>query len=84
MSRAAGLTNVDIIDFSLARFVNFESEISFPEEGGILQVENFGMHINASAQPRPPPAACCVLHAAARAPELLQGTDVPFKSAAWP
>jgi len=26
-----GLTNVDIIDFSLARFVNFESEISFPE-----------------------------------------------------
>jgi len=33
-----GLTSVDIIDFSLARFVNFESEISFPEEGGILQV----------------------------------------------
>ena len=41
-----GLTSVNIVDFSLARFVNFESEISFPEEGGILQVENFGMHIN--------------------------------------
>jgi hypothetical protein len=41
-----GLTSVNIVDFSPARFVNFESEISFPEEGGILQVENFGMHIN--------------------------------------
>ena len=41
-----GLSSVDIIDFSLSRFVNFQSEITFPEEGGILQVENFGMHIN--------------------------------------
>ena len=35
-----GLSSVDIIDLSLSRFVNFQSEITFPEEGGILQVDN--------------------------------------------
>jgi len=26
--------------------VNFEAEINYPEEEGIVQVENFGMHLN--------------------------------------
>ena len=43
-----GLSSVDIIDFSLSRFVNFQSEITFPEEGGILQVDNVGMHIKST------------------------------------
>ena len=46
-----GLSSVDIIDFSLSRFVNFQSEITFPEEGGILQVANVGMHINVDGLP---------------------------------
>lgn len=40
-----GLTNVDILDFHLTRHINFEAEINYPEEDGIVQVENFGLHI---------------------------------------
>ncbi|EKX41195.1 hypothetical protein GUITHDRAFT_142126 [Guillardia theta CCMP2712] len=35
-----------IIDFNLVRFINFEAEINFPEEDGMVQIEHFGMHIN--------------------------------------
>ncbi|EKX33180.1 hypothetical protein GUITHDRAFT_148120 [Guillardia theta CCMP2712] len=41
-----GLTSVEIIDYNMTRFANFESEISFPEDSGILQIENFGIHVN--------------------------------------
>jgi len=40
-----GLTNVAILDFHLTRHINFEAEINYPEEDGIVQVENFGLHI---------------------------------------
>ena len=41
-----GLTQVTILDFDFVHFINFEAEINFPEDDGIVQVENFGMHLN--------------------------------------
>eukprot|EP01050_Picozoa_sp_SAG11_P026898 SAG11_NODE_6610_length_1279_cov_2.032203_3_plen_128_part_00 len=35
---------VSILDFNDTQFINFEAEINFPEDEGIIQVENFGMH----------------------------------------
>lgn len=39
-----GLTQVSILDFHDTKFINFEAEINFPEDDGIIQVEEFGMH----------------------------------------
>ena len=41
-----GLTQVTILDYDFVHFINFEAEINYPEEEGIVQVENFGMHLN--------------------------------------
>ena len=41
-----GLTQVTILDFDFVHFINFEAEINFPEDEGVVQVENFGMHLN--------------------------------------
>jgi hypothetical protein len=41
-----GLTQVRILDYDPVRFINFEAEINFPEDDGIVQVENFGIHLN--------------------------------------
>ena len=41
-----GLTQVTILDYDFVRFMNFEAEINYPEDEGIVQVENFGMHLN--------------------------------------
>lgn len=41
-----GLTEVRILDYDPVRFINFEAEINFPEDDGIVQVENFGIHLN--------------------------------------
>jgi len=41
-----GLTQVSILDYDFVQFINFEAEINFPEDGDIVQVENFGMHLN--------------------------------------
>lgn len=41
-----GLTQVTILDFDFVHFINFEAEINFPEDDGIVQIENFGMHLN--------------------------------------
>lgn len=43
-----GLTQVKILDFDQIRFINFEAEINFPEDSGVIQVENFGMHLHVS------------------------------------
>ena len=43
-----GLTQVRILDFDLSEAINFEAEIAFPEEPGIVQVEFFGMHMEVS------------------------------------
>ena len=39
------LAQVRILDFDLSEAINLEAEIQFPEAGGIVQIENFGMHI---------------------------------------
>jgi WD repeat-containing protein 35 len=41
-----GLTEVSILDYDFVHFINFEAEINYPEEDGIVQVENFGMHLS--------------------------------------
>merc|ERR1711959_84786 len=42
----AGLTQVTILDYDLIGCINFEAEINYPEDDGIVQIENFGMHLN--------------------------------------
>ena len=39
-----GLTRVGVLDFNELKFLNIEAEINFPEDEGIIQVEEFGMH----------------------------------------
>jgi hypothetical protein len=41
-----GLTKVAILDYDFINCINFEAEINYPEDEGIVQVENFGMHLN--------------------------------------
>lgn len=41
-----GLTSIKILDFDETTFINFEAEINYPEDEGIIQVEEFGMHLN--------------------------------------
>merc|ERR1711871_305189 len=41
-----GLTNITIVDVLEGQHVNVEAEIYFPEEEGIVQVENFGVHLD--------------------------------------
>ncbi|KAF1317434.1 hypothetical protein FI667_g14840, partial [Globisporangium splendens] len=41
-----GLTEVRILDYDPVRYINFEAEINFPEDDGIVQIENFGIHLN--------------------------------------
>lgn len=41
-------TNVKILDFDYIRFTNFEANINYAEEEGIIQIEFFGMHLNVS------------------------------------
>jgi len=40
-----GLTGVRILEFDLLNFVNFEADINFAEDEGIVQIENFGTHV---------------------------------------
>jgi hypothetical protein len=42
-----GLTSVDILDYTLTKHLNFEADIRLPEEEGIVQVETFGVSLNA-------------------------------------
>lgn len=46
IGESEGLTEVDILDFDETAFVNFEAEVHFPEDEGIVQVEMFGVHIH--------------------------------------
>jgi len=40
------LTSVEILDYTLTNHINFEAEIRFPEEAGVVQVETFGISLN--------------------------------------
>merc|ERR1740138_1417222 len=41
------LTSVDILDYTLTNHINFEAEIRFYEDSGVVQVETFGVSLNA-------------------------------------
>ena len=41
------LTSVEVLDYSLTSHVNMEAEIRLPEDPGIIQVETFGISLNA-------------------------------------
>eukprot|EP00946_MAST-07B_sp_MAST-7B-sp1_P001930 g1930.t1 len=42
----SGITSVSILDFDFVRFTNFSAEIGYAVDEGIVQVEDFGMHIS--------------------------------------
>lgn len=41
-----GLTRVNVLDFEETSYVNFEAEVQYEEEPGIVQIENFGIHVS--------------------------------------
>lgn len=41
-----GLTKIAIVDFEFDSFTNFEADIQGPNDDGIVQIENFGMHLS--------------------------------------
>ena len=41
-----GLTRVNVLDFDETAYVNFEAEVQYEEEAGIVQIENFGIHVS--------------------------------------
>jgi len=41
------LTSVNILDYTLTNHINFEAEIRFAEDPGVVQVETFGISLNA-------------------------------------
>ena len=44
---APGLTSINILDYTLAKHINLEADINLPEDEGIIQVETFGVSLNA-------------------------------------
>merc|ERR1711988_582451 len=47
MEMSPELTAVDILDYTLTNHINFEAEIRFSEDSGVVQVETFGVSLNA-------------------------------------
>jgi len=47
MEMSPELTSVDILDYTLTNHINFEAEIRFQEDHGVIQVETFGVSLNA-------------------------------------
>ncbi len=43
-----GLTSIRVLDFEYGKFINFEADIRYPESSGVVQVEFFGINMNAS------------------------------------
>ena len=43
----AGLTRARVLDWDAGSFVNLQADVHFPESPGIVQIEEFGMHISA-------------------------------------
>ena len=41
------LTSVEVLDYTLTNHINFEAEIRFREDPGVVQVETFGISMNA-------------------------------------
>ena len=47
MEMSPEMTAVDILDYTLTNHINFEAEIRFAEDSGVVQVETFGVSLNA-------------------------------------
>lgn len=47
ISMPSELTSVEILDYTLTNHINFEAEIRFQEDAGVVQVETFGISLNA-------------------------------------
>ncbi|KAJ1457473.1 hypothetical protein M885DRAFT_515039 [Pelagophyceae sp. CCMP2097] len=47
MEMSPEMTAVDILDYTLTNHINFEAEIRFTEDSGVVQVETFGVSLNA-------------------------------------
>jgi len=47
MEMSPEMTAVDILDYTLTNHINFEAEIRFSEDSGVVQVETFGVSLNA-------------------------------------
>lgn len=47
ISMSPELTSVDILDYTLTNHINFEAEINFAAGTGVVQVETFGVSVNA-------------------------------------
>nr|CCA20194.1 conserved hypothetical protein [Albugo laibachii Nc14] len=45
-----GLTQVKILDFDSINSINFEAEINFPQKEGVVQLENFGIHLHVTGE----------------------------------
>ena len=43
----AGLTRARVLDWEAGSFLNLQADVHFPESPGIVQVEEFGMHLSA-------------------------------------
>ena len=46
--RSEGLCCVSLLDYEEDQYCNFEAEVFFPTEEGMIQVENIGIHFNES------------------------------------
>jgi len=44
------MTAVQVKDFDPNDYVNFDAQIHYPEEPGIVQIENFGVHVSSSGK----------------------------------
>jgi len=44
--KTSGLTRVKVLDFDETSYVNFEAEVHAEEDPGIVQIENFGVHVS--------------------------------------
>eukprot|EP00936_MAST-01D_sp_MAST-1D-sp1_P001529 g1529.t1 len=51
-----GLTHIRVVDFNALRFANFEAQICYPEDQGIVQVESVGTHVSSTG------FVCCGVH----------------------
>jgi hypothetical protein len=43
-----GLTSIRVLDFEYGKYINFEADIRYPESEGVVQVEFFGINMNAN------------------------------------
>jgi hypothetical protein len=53
------LTQVDILDYTLTNHINFEADINFAEDSGVVQVSKHVAPRHASAHTRTQPRHCC-------------------------